>query len=374
MTAAVTKAGPYYSSGSISFSSLRSNFKESASGSISASELRRNTTTTNTNPVVPDATENASISTSSNLKLSHFRNTIKYYYITQTGTDTNFDIDGQSWNTNLNKNILKWLYVRGTIGSNSTGSSAADFNSTAYNLTIDVSGRIYGAGGVGGTSATISGGSGGNALSITNTSGSNLVVNVQSTANIYGGGGGGEKGATGGPGTNGTCTYVQYFQGGCGCPGCPGGWQDLGCGQNFGNHCSRRQQCNRWGNCWWQSNGDTRYNNCKYTYAVSGGSGGVGGDGGPGRGYNNFSGSVSGSAGAGGSSGQGCTSGGSYETTPGTGITGETGGAGGDWAALGGNTNNSGNGGSPGRAITGSNYTITGTINANTVKGSRNPS
>jgi hypothetical protein len=362
MSATVTKAGPYYSSGSISFSSLRSNFKEAGSGSISASELRRNTTITNTNPVVPNATENASISTASNLALSQFRNTIKYYYITQTGTDTNFDIDAQTWNSNLNKNIRKWMYIQGTIGSSSTGSSAADFNSTAYNLTIDVSGNIYGAGGAGGTSATISGGSGGNALSITNSSGSNLVVNVQSTGKIYGGGGGGEKGKTGANGSNGTCVITQTFGSGCqqNSNSCPGGWNQIA---SWNNCCQWRRGCaaNNW------------YKTCQRTYSVSGGIGGVGGDGGPGRGYNNLSGSLSGATGSAGTAGGTCTSGGSYGTAPGNGQTGETGGSGGDWAASGGNTTNTGNGGSSGRAITGSNYSVTGTINSATVKGLYNP-
>lgn len=149
MAATVSTAGPYYSSGSISFSSLRSTFRENASGSISASELRRNTTTTNTNPVVPDATENASISTGNDLKLSQFRNSIKYYYITQNGTDINFNISGQSWNSNLAKNIRKWMYMNGTSGSFSATSVSASFNATAYNLTIDVSGDIFGAAGRG---------------------------------------------------------------------------------------------------------------------------------------------------------------------------------------------------------------------------------
>jgi hypothetical protein len=164
MTAAVTKAGPYFASGSISFSSLRNTFKEVTSGSISASELLRNTLLTNTSPIVPDATENASVSSSSDLKLSQFRNTIKYYYITQTGTDTNFGIDTQSWNSNLNKNIRKWMYINGTCGSNSTSTAAANLSQSTCNLTIDTSGSIYGAGGAGGTSSSISGSSGGAAL------------------------------------------------------------------------------------------------------------------------------------------------------------------------------------------------------------------
>ena len=96
MSSSVTKAGPYFSSGSISFSSLRNAFKETTSGSIKASELRRNTDTENRNPIVPDATENSPISTGSNLKVSQFRNSIKYYYITQSGTDENLIINDLS--------------------------------------------------------------------------------------------------------------------------------------------------------------------------------------------------------------------------------------------------------------------------------------
>jgi hypothetical protein len=358
MTATVTKTGPYYSSGSISFSSLRSNFKEAGSGSISASELRRNASTSDTNPVVPDATENASVSTSSNLALSQFRNTIKYYYITQTGTDLNFDIGAQTWNSNLNKNVRKWMYINGTCGSNSISSSAATFASTVYNLTIDISGGIYGAGGSGGTSATISGGNAGNALSVTNSSGSNLVVNVQSSANIYGGGGGGEKGKTGANGTGGTCRIDQRFQTGCqqDSNSCPGGWTQYG----SGNSCCRyRRGCAA--NIW--------YKDCYYTYSTAAGTGGVGGDGGLGRGYNNFSGSLLGANGTAGTAGGTCTSGGYPTPSATTGQTGETGGNSGDWAVSGGNTTNTGTGGSPGRAITGSGYSVTGTINSSTIKG-----
>ena len=358
MTASVTKAGPYYSSGSISFSSLRSNFKEAGSGSISASELRRNTTTSDTNPIVPDATENASVSTNSNLALSQFRNTIKYYYITQTAIDLNFNIGAQSWNSNLNKNVRKWMYINGTCGSNSISSSAATFASTAYNLTIDISGGIYGAGGSGGTSATISGGNAGNALSVTNSSGSNLVVNVQSSANIYGGGGGGEKGTTGANGTGGTCRIDQRFQTGCqqDSNSCPAGWTTYGSGNNC---CQYNRGCAA--NIW--------YKDCFLTYSTAAGLGGVGGNGGLGRGYNNFSGSLLGANGILGTQGGTCTSGGYPIISATNGETGEPGGNGGDWAVSGGNTTNTGTGGSSERAITGSGYSVTGTINSSTIKG-----
>jgi len=188
MTATVSKAGPYYTSGEIKFSSLRSNFraqvrKETSSGSetfnadtaaIKASELLKNTTITDTSPKVPDSTENANISTSSNWKLSQFRGSIKYYYITQSGTNLNFDIDSPpdsaTWNSNLDKNINKFLFVDGTCGSESVSTPAAILNQSACNLTIDTVGNIFGAGGRGGGTGSgapaISGEQGGDALEI----------------------------------------------------------------------------------------------------------------------------------------------------------------------------------------------------------------
>lgn len=349
MTATVTKAGPYFSSGLISFSSLRDTFR-GTSGSIKASELIRNTTTSNTNPIVPDATENSSVSTNNNLKLSQFRNTIKYYYITQTGTDFNFDISAQSWNSNLNKNIKKWAYINGTCGSTSVLSSAATIGSTVYNLTIDVSGGIYGAGGSSGISPTINGGNGGDALSITNSSGSNLVINVQSTANIYAGGGGGEKGIDGIDGTGGTCnnSYIfQYCEQGvtASCPygGTYAGTYRVQCCQGSDNACEKSV---------WR-------NICQYYTYTAGGTKGIGGNGGLGQGYTQTR--TDGIGGTAGGAGGGCGA------TDGT--VGENGGNGGDWATSGGNTNNSGNGGSPGKAIAGSGYSVSGTINSSTIKG-----
>ena len=93
MSLTASKVGPYFSSGSISFSQLRSNFKETSSGSVSASELLRVTDTTNTDPIVPDATENSSIATSSNLKTSQFRNSIKYYNLNQGSGDIEANLD-----------------------------------------------------------------------------------------------------------------------------------------------------------------------------------------------------------------------------------------------------------------------------------------
>ncbi len=372
MSATVTKAGPYYTSGSISFSSLRSNFRaQQPDGSFSsdtlpikASQLRRITSTSDTSAIVPDATENANISTSSNLRLSQFRNSIKYYYITQTGTDNNnaslsspgFNIGTQSWNSNLNKNIRKYMYLNGTMGSSNTTQYAAFLQAETHNLEINVSGGIYGAGGSNGTSAAISGGNGGPAMYVQST-GSAVTVNVQSSANIYGGGGGGEKGRTGDQGSSGTCFYYETYETGTNCNGCPG------CGGDERINCYDQGGCN----C---GKGGCRDNNkrstCRRTiyYSVPGASGGEGGNGGLGQGYNQ-----SRTNGSGGSAGQagGCPS------LGGDGQTGETGGNGGDWGSSGGDTANSGSGGSAGRAITGSNYNVTGTINSATIKGAYQP-
>ena len=370
MAVTVSTAGPYYASGEIKYSSLRSNFraqvrKEASGGSetfnsdsspIKASELRRNTDIANSSPVVPDATENVNISTSDDLKLSQFRNSIKYYYISQSSTELNFDIDAQTWNSNLSKNIIKVAFIDGTCGSNSATSAAAELAATAHNLTVDVYGDILGAGGKGGGTngaPAISGENGGNALAMSSSGGNNIVVLVRSTAKIYGGGGGGEKGLKGSDGSGGTCyNYIYINQCSVSAPSCPGGWSQISAG---------------WGCCEWKRGcAVARWTRtCQQSYPSSGGTGGVGGNGGQGRGYNYQSGSLAGDAGGGGSSGGGCGAT--------SGATGETGGAGGDWASGGGNTTNSGDGGSYGKAISGSNYTVTGTINSSTVKGAYNP-
>lgn len=368
MSATVTKAGPYYSTGSISFSSLRTTFRsQQLDGSFSAdtlpikaSELRRNTNTSNTNPVVPDATENASISTSLDLKLSQFRNSVKYYYVTQSGTDDNaaslsspgFNIGTQSWNSNLNRNIRKIAYLNGTIGSNNVSQAAAYLSAETYNLTVQVSGGVYGAGGSAGTSGNVSGGNGGPALYVEST-GSAVTVEVNNTANIYGGGGGGEKGSTGATGANGTCFTITDYNTGTSCGSCPGcgGDERINCFSVGGCNCGK-------GGC---RNTVYRSTCRRYTpYAVPGAPGGEGGNGGSGQGYNQSR--TNGSSGAAGTTG-GCP------TYGGSGETGETGGNGGDWGSNGGGTNNAGSGGTAGRAIAGSNYDVTGTINSGTIKG-----
>jgi hypothetical protein len=371
MSASVTKAGPYFSTGEIKFSSLRLNFLENSSGSISVSSLKRNTSTSITDPVLPDCTENRTsgplglgVASSNNLKISQLRGTIKAYYITQTGTDQNFLIDSQSWNGNLTTNVRKVVYINGTCGSNTTATPAVRLTTTACNVTIDVSGNIHGAGAAGGTLATISGLPGGDALSVQGSGSNNILVFVRETSQIYGGGGGGEKGAYGATGTSGTCNEAYTAENCDGCPGCPDGWTASGCWS--GGACSRRRQCNWWGNCWWVDNAWQKYVNCSRSYVISGGAGGEGGNGGPGRGYNYLSGSLAGAGGAGGAPSPGCGAG--------PGNTGETGATGGEWGNNGNDTTYTGGGGVSGRAITGTNYTISGTVNSSTVKGSFQPS
>lgn len=370
MAVSVTTAGPYYTSGEIKFSSLRSNFraqvrKQTSGGSetfnsdtapISASQLLRKTSTSETNPIVPNATENVNITTtSSNWKTSQFRNSIKYYYVTLPSSDTvtNFDIDAQSWNSNLNKNVNKVMFIDGTCGSSSVSSPAAQLSATSYNLTVDVYGSILGAAGRGGGTSgapSVSGESGGDALEMTSPSGSNNIVLVRTGSKIYAGGGGGEKGSNGSNGSSGTC-YEYYYINQCstGAPSCAGGWTQISSG---------------WGCCEWRRGcAVARWTRtCQRTYSTSGGTGGTGGNGGLGRGYNNQSGSLSGVAGSAGTAGGGCGA------TNGT--NGETGGSGGEWANSGGSTSNTGNGGSAGRAVFGSNYTTSGPFNdSNIVKG-----
>ena len=385
MSVAVSKAGPYFASGPISFGDLRRNFraqarKESSSvsetfdendvGPISASTLRRNTDVTDTNPIVPDATENAAVTTGDSWVVSQFRNTIKYYYITQTATDLNLDIDALDWNGNLDKTIKKFLLQEGTLGSDNPDIAAGLFDATYHNFTLDVHSEVYGSHGRGGgtTYATaagfpITGQTGGTGLSITNV-GNNFIVNVRSTAKLYGAGGGGERGKNGNQGNSGWCSFPSTYQNCGGCPGCPGGWRSGNCWSGGG--CGNRQECNWWGNCWRVTDRWTSYRTCYNEYSVSGGTPGIGGVGGSGRGYGNLApGSLAGAIGGNGGNNNGCGSS--------NGTKGEDGGAGGDWANKGADTLNTGDGGLPGAAISGTNYTVTGSISAGTVKGSYPP-
>lgn len=143
----------YFSSGEIKFSKIRDEFGFPG-GTIKASELVRDTDVQNTNPKIPDATENSnilsSVSSGSNWKASHFRSSIKEYELFQYDTDTDVILSSLSWNSNLSKNVKKKYKVIGKIGGTSSGGSALTVNGTIYNLTVEVSGYVLGYGGLAG--------------------------------------------------------------------------------------------------------------------------------------------------------------------------------------------------------------------------------
>jgi hypothetical protein len=387
----------FYSSGSISFSSLRSNFKETGSGSISASELRRNTNTSAANPIVPDATHNEQISTGSNLKISQFRNSVKRYLATQSGTDDNSSYsgepgfrlglydpngrgldfagggvngrDGQGGNSTGNhiKNVQKIVRINGTCGSVQVGVPAAQLapRLTVNNFRIEVYGSILGYGGLGSTSEGADGQDGGIALNL-GSIGSNNRVFVGSSARIYGGGGGGEHGRKGANGSNGTCFNYFYYDRGSGCEwcgSCNGGDDRIG-GCNGVRGCA----CFIWCRRTQLANARCRGRNQSGKAGGTGGNGGVGGNG---RGYNNQSGSIGGSSGANGQSGN-CNGFDGTISRPGDGQRGGNGGNGGDWGQNGGETSASGRAGSGGKAIaaTGTQPAVSGTRNSSTIRGS----
>ena len=201
MTLSPTIRGNYYSSGSISFSSLRSNFRaqnldgsfEIDTAQIKASELKRVTDISNTNPTVPDAYENSNISTNNNLKLSQFRGSSKYYVLDQTDVNDNSGdntspgldlttVSGVSnWNNNLSKNIIQSIGIAGTVGSYYPNQPAISINSDTSNVIINVSGEIYAGGGQYGVNS----GLGGTAIYVNNSLSSNTQVNVTTVGKIW---------------------------------------------------------------------------------------------------------------------------------------------------------------------------------------------
>jgi len=383
--ATVSKAGPYYTTAGteIKFSDLRRDFRaqqpKTTSGgsetfltdntSISASELLRNSDVNETNPIVPQCQENIQISSSDNWKLSQFRNSIKYFYLTQDSSKTtlNYLLHGQPWQNNLPLNIVKTFFLEGTCGSTSPTEAALEFDAEVYNLNLFISGSVLGDGGAAGTSG-VNGGNGGNAIYIdTNGTGTVTVRTVGSGSQVYGGGGGGGYGGEGGDGGTGSQTFSgsHYWAN----TGCVGNSMPCQYSSNFNSPipCDR-ERCNNIRPCGdginytlWQRECWDDYN---YTNYYSGGSGGTGGDGGVGEGYLQTR--TSGVAGQDGSGGG---------TNAGSGGRGGTSGDGGDWGEDGqdgqtGLTGNNGNhtngtageagtsGGTAGRAVAGSGYTI----------------
>ena len=254
MSISVTKAGPYFTSGEIKWSQLRSNFKETSSGSISASELFRNSRKEERNPVVPDSTENTSIpedtyangtfdGVGTDWKASLMRNSIKRYTANQSGNDKFLDMglksgsDGIDWDGNNNldasgattgnyqRNVQKIINITGQAYSDDTGTNGLTGDGgvgsgkkpgaklvlpsplKALNTRIHVSGGIYGSAGRAGffnfntqADKTLSdpGKDAGAALTIRHEgSESRTTIHIEGSGKIYGGGGGGEQGQMG---------------------------------------------------------------------------------------------------------------------------------------------------------------------------------
>ena len=173
MALTITKTGPYFNgtnapsnTTNMKFSQLRNTFRvNNPSGAISAGELLRDINTASTDPIVPDCTENSGIAANPiapNLdwKVSQMQGAIKYYDINQDASDShsNYNLSTLSeWNSNLGKTIKKKFTLRGNHTSTTTGDSGAKIVTDAWNLTLEVHGTVYGAGGAGGTSGSING-------------------------------------------------------------------------------------------------------------------------------------------------------------------------------------------------------------------------
>tara|TARA_Y100001938_G_scaffold129133_1_gene183669 strand:- start:883 stop:2085 length:1203 start_codon:yes stop_codon:yes gene_type:complete len=399
MALTVTKTGPFFDGSggaspnnqtNVQFSQLRDTFRlNNPTGSISASELLRDIDTNSSDPIVPDATENSNIASNTlsaiaagtiapdlDLKVSQFFGAIKFFDIEQDDTDnnTNFNISGiTEFNDNLGKTIKKKLILRGTHTSTDTDDPAAETLFDAFNLTLEVHGVFYGAGGAGGTLNSRSGKNGGSAIRI---NGGSVTIDIKSGARIWGGGGGGEFGGDGTPGVAGTCRE-KVKKTNCTkntFPSCPAGFTEVS--KSTGDGCAFNEFCwvRIFGKCLFRNVTTvkwTRTVNCRKDTPSPVPATARGGNGGAGRGFNNFSGSLKGSKGSKGSCPDCATISGSTLIGGSGKCSGdaERGGNGGDWGQNGKNTSSSGSGGSGGAAIAGTGFSVSGN-NSDTVKGS----
>lgn len=390
VTGGTSNQTKFFSSGSISARGLKDTFNGNAANTnIQFSTYRRNTDLNETNPIVPDSTENRTtisssegISTNNDLKASSFRNSIKQYLVTQSSSDTELNLATSSyWNSNLNKNVRKTFVVDGTIKADSPSDDAAVFDAEAYNLTINVIGNVYGEGGTGGSADGGNGGTGGDALFVNNTStrsgnSAKITVSVHSNGRIWAGGGGGAAGAAGNSGSDLSCysdttRSKNVYSGGStnpgrGCGSCPNthGNENLASNGNCFNNTGNRSRCRGR-----QERGQTCTNsydrNCVYrtSFNVTGGTGGNGGNGGIGEGASN-------NQGNGNSGNAGNTNNCAANSNSSVGNSGNSGASGGTWGVAGGNAGNA-SGGNPGRAVfigNGNTFFLNGQ-SANNVKG-----
>jgi len=203
----------FFTSGPIKFSEIRDTFGDLAGDPVRASDYKRNAAVdvdwdSTTSPRVPDATENANVSSGDDWEVSGFRDTILEYNVVQDASTSDeeleYAIDNTSdWNNNLGKNVNKNFDIKGTVFANETGKYALKFTSGDYtNLYIDVNdgGEILGEGGAAG------GGNGGGALYINNTlSADEVSIVVGTNGKIWAGGGGGNSGNAGNAGNSLSC-------------------------------------------------------------------------------------------------------------------------------------------------------------------------
>ena len=381
----------------ISWSDMRTNFG-GPSGQIKFSDYYRNASTTETSPVVPNATENASINTSGVLSAETFRNSIdEYIVILNSGTsEGQTDVDQLGWNSNLGLNVPKTFRVEGTAfstnNSSSASASALHFNAAARNFTIRIAGVVYGARGTGGSANCGSGSRGGDAIFLNNNSSNSNAsgrATVQlagnSNARLWAGGGGGGAGNKGNNGPTLNCSYtsantITVYSGGSTNPNrgcnhgyCPNNSNSGGAGGYlYAQPCfgqgSHRGRCRRR-----QDRGQTCVNvykrTCYYSHSYNqgGGTAGNGGNGGNGGGITNTGNLVNANFGNSGNNGNSnsCPGGGTS-----TGNKGNRGGKGGTFGAKG--TKSCGNAGPAGRAVyksNGNSYSVNGQ-SSNKLKGS----
>ena len=381
----------FFESGEIKFSAIRNTFGDLPGTDVRASDYLRNagndvdwSDDSTISPRVPNATENADVSTSTNWQMSHLRDSIVEYNITQSGNNEELeyaDSNTGTWNNNLSKNVTKTMSVEGTVYANEVSKYALKFSSGEYNnLTINVpdGGAIYGEGGAAG------GGNGGGALYVENTATyDNVSITLGSNGRIWAGGGGGDNGNSGNSGSSISCFTNSNHNASYG---------DGGRNYNSGsaqNACSSaspsgsydvqvvtatptsvRSRCRggtfRRGQGWNSSN-KTGYScspnwsmNCSSKIAnnIAGGNGGTGGNGGVGQGFSNQSAPGSGNSGNSGNTNT-CAASGATSV----GNDGNSGSSGGTWGV------GASNGGNAGFAILKKKTAVNSGQSSNTVKG-----
>lgn len=310
----------YFSSGDISFSQIKNTFGGNTNN-IKASDYLRNVgsnvdwDSSQIIPKIPDATENAAVSTDDDWTTSSLRNTINEYNVIQSGNDEELSFtsaDTGTWNGNLNRNILKNFSITGTVYADEISKYALAMSGDLYNLEIDVesNGKVYGEGGAAG------GGNGGSALYVNNTY-TNSDVELRVYGRVWSGGGGGIAGNPGNNGPSLSCSSTSNFstsnpftngrnlsdaRPGQSCRAARSGATWVSANQNSVRDRCRGGGARRGSGVYPQGNYQCSpfwTVRCKQTNSFNraGGPGGNGGSGGPGRGFSTLSSSLAGNSG-----------------------------------------------------------------------------